>query len=150
MNFYSLLIKKFERFTSSVAFKSVFFYNLLVTNVFFSSKAWSTINSCCYFYVLLYHLISSCINLDHLDFYFVYMLGSCLNPVLRFKFICNKCQCLLIICFIFGNVLLYVITKGILFWSFSNNLGASNRFHSISELLKFFIKKSFIETLIYK
>ena len=41
--------------------------------------------------------------------------GSCSNAVLGFEFICNKCQCLLIICFTFGNDLLYVITKGVLF-----------------------------------
>ena len=43
------------------------------------------------------------------------MRGSCANAVLRFEFICNKCQCLVIICFEFGNVLLYVVIKGILF-----------------------------------
>ena len=43
------------------------------------------------------------------------MRGSCSNAVLRFEFICSKCQCLLIICFKFDNVLLYVVIKGILF-----------------------------------
>ena len=35
------------------------------------------------------------------------MRGYCSNAVLRFEFICNKCQCLLIICFIFGSALLF-------------------------------------------
>ena len=45
------------------------------------------------------------------------MIGSCSNVVLIFEFICNKFQCLLIICFTFRKVLLYVITKGTLFVS---------------------------------
>ena len=59
------------------------------------------------------------------------MIGSCSNAVLRFEFICNKCQCLLIICFTSGNVLLYVKTKGILFRSFCLDFGASDAFVSI-------------------
>ena len=43
------------------------------------------------------------------------MRGSCSNAVLRFEFICNKCQCLLIICFTFGNFLLYVVIKEFFF-----------------------------------
>ena len=54
------------------------------------------------------------------------MIGSYSNVVLRFEFICNKRQCLLIICFTFGNVLLYVITKGILFGSFSIDFDAGS------------------------
>ena len=59
------------------------------------------------------------------------MIGCCSNTGLRFEFICNKYQCLLINCFTFGNVLLYVITKGILFQYFSLDLGASNAFLSV-------------------
>ena len=50
------------------------------------------------------------------------MIASSLNVVLRVEFISNKCQCLLIIYFTFRNVLLYVITKGILLWPFSSTL----------------------------
>ena len=50
------------------------------------------------------------------------MTGTCSNAVLRFEFICNKFQCLIIICFAFDNVLLYVITKGILFYLFLSTL----------------------------
>ena len=46
------------------------------------------------------------------------MIYSCSNTVLIFRFICNKCQCFLTICFIFGNTLLFVQPKGILFYSF--------------------------------
>ena len=61
------------------------------------------------------------------------MRGSGSNAVLRFEFICNKCQCLLIICFTFGNVLLYVAIKGILSLSFSFYFGVSNASLSISD-----------------
>ena len=60
------------------------------------------------------------------------MRGSCSNAVPRFEFICNKCQCLLIICFKFGNVLLCVVIKGILFLSFSFDFGVSDASLSIS------------------
>ena len=43
------------------------------------------------------------------------MRGSCSNAVLRFECICNKCHCLLIIYFTFGNGFLYFVIKGILF-----------------------------------
>ena len=75
---------------------------------------------------------------------------SCSNTVLRFEYICNKCQSLLIICFTFGNVLLYAITKGILFWSFSFEFGvihaslsiSDNRWNSVSR--NFSLKPRFI------
>ena len=50
------------------------------------------------------------------------MRGSCSNAVLRFEFICTQCQCLLIMCFKFGNVLLYVVIKGFLFDLFLSTL----------------------------
>ena len=63
------------------------------------------------------------------------MIDFCSNPVLRFRFICNKYQCLLTICFIFGNILLSVKPKGILLWFFPIHFGASNVFRSISDSL---------------
>ena len=61
------------------------------------------------------------------------MRGFCSNAVLRFQFICNKCQCLFIIRFTFGNVLFYIVIKGILFLSFSFDFGVSNASLSISD-----------------
>ena len=55
------------------------------------------------------------------------LIGSCSNSVIRFKFICNKCQCLLFICFTFGNVLLCYDK----IYSFDS--GASNASLSISD-----------------
>ena len=63
------------------------------------------------------------------------MIDFCSNPVLRFRFICNKCQYLLTICFIFGNILLSVKPKGILLWFFPIHFGDSNVFRSISDSL---------------
>ena len=51
---------------------------------------------------------------------------------------------LLIICFTFGNVLLYFITKGILFWSFSFDFGVSNSSLSISDNLWNTASKNFL------
>ena len=61
------------------------------------------------------------------------MRGSFSSAVRRFEFICNKYQCLLIICFTFGNALLHVITKGIIFLFFSFDFGVSNAYLSISD-----------------
>ena len=63
------------------------------------------------------------------------MIDFCSNPVLRLRFICNKCQYLLTICFIFGNILLSVKPKGILLWFFPIHFGDSNVFRSISDSL---------------
>ena len=43
------------------------------------------------------------------------MICSCSNVVLRFEFICNKFQGLLVICFTFSKVFLYVKTRGFFF-----------------------------------
>ena len=90
-------------------------------------------------------------------------IGSCSNAVLRFEFICVKLECVLVICFTFGNVLLYDITKGIIFWSFdffwSYAICASNAFLSISDgrwnsisrnvLLNFFLESSEVSVQIF-
>ena len=95
---------------------------------------YNKIASCYYFCVILYHIISSRFQLDHNIFNLYICYDRFLfNAVLSFEFICNKSHCLLIACFTFLNVLLYVITKGILFWSFSFKFGASNTFPSISD-----------------
>ena len=78
---------------------------------------------CYYFYVLLYHQYFLLpIRSPRFLFRLYAMISSCSNAVLRVEFIYNKCQCFLIICFTFGNVLLYVITNGIFFWTFSYDL----------------------------
>ena len=110
-------MKNFEKFC---------FRNLLTTNVI-SSKAWSTIK------LLLSIIFMFCLPIRSPRFLFCLyaMIGSSSHAVLRFEFICNKWQSLSVICFTFGNVFFCVITKGILFRSFSFAFRASNASLSI-------------------
>ena len=132
MNFYSLVDEKFQTFRQFCKLRRCF-RNLLTKNVVFSSKAWSTIKLLLAIIFVCYFIILSIIFLLPIRsprFLFrLYAIGTCSNKVLRIKFICNKCQCLLITCFILGgNVLFYVKAKGILFWYFLSTLVLVMRF----------------------
>ena len=65
-------MENFERFASPA---NVCFQNLLKTNAIFSSKTWSTTKLLIAIILLFLHaaLLSSWFQLDHKDFYFVYI-----------------------------------------------------------------------------
>ena len=100
-------MKNFERYASSVSCEDVCFQNLWTANVISSSKTWSTIKLLLAV-VLRTTLLSKNFLLPIKSPRFLFrlyaMTGSSSNAILRFDFICNKFQCLLKICFTFGNI----------------------------------------------
>ena len=102
-------MKNFERFTSSVTCESDCFQSLLTANFISSSKAWCIIKMVLAIIFTYYFIILFPVRSPRFLFRLYAIIGSFSNAVNRLEFISNKCQCLLIICFTFGNVLLYVI-----------------------------------------